>query len=302
MRDARAIRDQLGLPDLKAFAGDLVVVPRWQVILSLLVPWICFAIYLLAAMLNWWPIAVLAVVLLSFFTYGSISHDLVHRNLGLSRRANDVLLCVTELLALRSGHAYQAAHWHHHARFPSDDDVEGAAASMTFLRSIAEGFILQPKLYFWALRQPNGRKAFIWFEGIVCVLLIITSIAVTPWTMVPVIYVGLVIAGSWIIPLVTSYIPHQVLPEASAKKSESSHAGALPDAALRQTKLFRGWALSVIAIEHLYHLEHHLYPQVPHHHWAELAHRLDPYFEQAGLKAIRLGRRQERRHRANSTQ
>jgi fatty acid desaturase len=28
--------------------------------------------------------------------------------------------------------------------------------------------------------------------------------------------------------------------------------------------------LSLLALEHLYHLEHHLHPQVPHHHWPEL--------------------------------
>ncbi len=31
-------------------------------------------------------------------------------------------------------------------------------------------------------------------------------------------------------------------------------------------------------------LEHHLYPQVPSHHLAELARGLDPFFEQAGVR------------------
>jgi hypothetical protein len=43
-------------------------------------------------------------------TYGSTSPDLVHSNRGLSRTANNILLGLVELLALRSGHAYQAAY------------------------------------------------------------------------------------------------------------------------------------------------------------------------------------------------
>jgi beta-carotene hydroxylase len=46
--------------------------------------------------------------------------------------------------------------------------------------------------------------------------------------------------------------------------------------------------VSVIALEHLYHLEHHLYPAVPHHNWPRLAKRLDPYFEAMGITPIKL--------------
>ena len=57
---------------------------------------------------------------------------------------------------------------------------------------------------------------------------------------------------------------------------------------LTRTRLFRGRVLSLLAVEHLYHLEHHLYPQVPHHNWPELARRLDPCFEKLGVRPIKL--------------
>jgi beta-carotene hydroxylase len=38
----------------------------------------------------------------------------------------------------------------------------------------------------------------------------------------------------------------------------------------------------------LYHLEHHLYPAVPHHHWPELARRLDPYLDAADIAPVKL--------------
>ena len=80
----------------------------------------------------------------NFVTYGSISHDLVHRSLGLPRTLNDLLLCVIELLALRSGHAYRAAHLHHHARYPHIDDVEATVARESWLGALAGGVMLSP--------------------------------------------------------------------------------------------------------------------------------------------------------------
>jgi len=81
------------------------------------------------------------------------------------------------------------------------------------------------------------------------------------------------VMGAWVIPLVTSYIPHN--PEGRT--------------AIFQTRLFRGKVASIIALEHLYHLEHHLYPKVPHHNWPKLARRLDPYFRVAGVEPVVLG-------------
>jgi beta-carotene hydroxylase len=84
------------------------------------------------------------------------------------------------------------------------------------------------------------------------------------------IYVSMMVMGSWITPLVTSYLPH------------------VPDEAteLFQTRAFRGVMTSVLAVEHLYRLEHHLYPSVPHTNWPALAKRLDPYLHKAGVKPV----------------
>jgi len=53
---------------------------------------------------------------------------------------------------------------------------------------------------------------------------------------------------------------------------------------LTRTRRFRGKVAAVLFRQHLYHLEHHLYPKVPHHHWAALAQRLDPFLDRAGVK------------------
>ena len=260
------------LPELSKLAPELAGITRFQRIFSLALPFSFSAAYFLFATLRWWPLAVLSLIALSFVTYGSISHDLVHRNLGLRRFVNDLFLSLIELLALRSGHAYRAAHLHHHARFPNDDDIEGAASGMSLLRTLFEGMIFQPKIWYWAVRRARHQRPLIWLEGCCCIFFIGLSLMLYSITPIFLVYVVLMIMGSWIIPLITSYIPHD-------PRGEN---------ALLQTRLYRGKIISIIALEHTYHLEHHLYPAVPHHNWPKLAKKLDPFFKSAGLKPIKI--------------
>ena len=113
------------LPRFNEVATDLIYLPRSRVIWGLALPFLWIAFYCVFASLGWWVAAIGCLVCLSFVTYGSISHDLVHGNLGLPRRWNGLLLSLIELLSLRSGHAYRLAHLYHHARYPHDDDIEG---------------------------------------------------------------------------------------------------------------------------------------------------------------------------------
>ena len=260
------------LHNLQELAPELFLITTPRRVFTLLLPFLYVALYFVFATLRWWPLAVLSLVALSFVTYGSISHDLVHRNLGLRKSVNDLFLSVIELLALRSGHAYRIAHLHHHARFPHSDDIEGAAAKMSLPRTLFEGVIFQFKIWFWAVKRPKQDRTLILLEGCVCLFLFILSLVLYSVTPIFLVYVVLMIMGSWIIPLITSYIPHN-------PQGESE---------LFQTRLFRGKVVSIIALEHTYHLEHHLYPSVPHHNWPQLARRLDPFFQEAGLKPIRL--------------
>jgi beta-carotene hydroxylase len=182
-------------------------------------------------------------------------------------------LSVIEVITLRSGHAYQAAHLNHHARFPHDDDIEADAARMSFARALLEGIVFQFRIYAWALRANRGKRSWIVGEGIAVTVIVVGTIAALPYTVAPGVYVGLMIAGSWTIPLITSYLPHD--------------AGA--DDYLHQTRAFRGCVARIVALDHLYHLEHHLYPAVPHQNWPRLARRLDPWFHAAGIRPVRIG-------------
>jgi beta-carotene hydroxylase len=185
---------------------------------------------------------------------------------------NDWILSLIELLALRSGHAYQAAHLHHHARYPHRDDVEGAAARMSFPRALAEGVNFPYRIWLWAIKHTDRGKAWLYGEGIACLALVTLAIFLAPITPVILVYVILIIMGAWLNPLITAYLPH----EPDAKEE------------IFQTRVFRGVVASLVAWEHLYHLEHHLFPAVPHHNWPKLAKRLDPFLEEAGIKPIKF--------------
>lgn len=246
---------------------------RWQVTRAIGLPFMAFGGFWLFAGSGHWTPAVLSLAVLSFVTYGSTSHDLVHGSLGLKRLPNDVLLSAIELIALRSGHAYQVAHLNHHARFPHEDDIEAHASRMSLARALLEGVVFQFRIYAWAMRNPRGRRRWIIGEGIAVLAMMLAAIAALPWTILPAAYAGLMIAGSWTIPLITSYVPHD------AEAADVLH----------RTRVFRGLVARIVAVDHLYHLEHHLYPAVPHQNWPRLAGRLDPWLAAAGIKPVRIG-------------
>lgn len=69
------------LPTLADLGVDLLRISRARRVISLAIPFVCAAAYFVFATMRLWPLAVAALVYLSFVTYGSISHDLVHRTL-----------------------------------------------------------------------------------------------------------------------------------------------------------------------------------------------------------------------------
>ena len=142
----------LDLPTLAELGHDLLDTTPTQRFISLTRPFIFVGLYMLFAVLGWWPLAILAVMLL-FISIVASAHDLVHRTLGLPRWLNDVMLALIGMLVLESGHAYQITHLQHHRRFPHDDDPEGDPARMSFWRAILEGPIFLFRLWLWAWRR-----------------------------------------------------------------------------------------------------------------------------------------------------
>jgi beta-carotene hydroxylase len=272
-RNPHAARWPASMPPLSLLGLDLLDVTPAQRQYALILPLVSAVALGFCTALGLPVAAVLAAAAYTFYSYGSTSHDLVHGNLGLPRRLNHLLLSVIELAGLRSGHAYQAAHLQHHARFPQADDVEGAAAHGNWIGAILAGPLHQVRIWCWAVRHARRYRPWIIAEGLACLAMLLGAVAAWPMTRVPSAYLALVVLGSWTFPLITSYLPHD--PRG-------------PDA-LRWTRRFRGNVAAVLFRQHLYHLEHHLYPAVPHQHWPQLAARLDSHLDRAGVKPIVLG-------------
>jgi beta-carotene hydroxylase len=104
---------------------------------------------------------------------------------------------------MRSGHAYRAAHLHHHARYPHEDDIEGEASRFSFWRTILSGPLHTPRIWLWALNNGRRYRKRISIEISLCLLLGMLAVLACRWTWVPLVYVALVVSGSWTFPLMT---------------------------------------------------------------------------------------------------
>ncbi len=250
---------------------DLLQLNLSQKIWTLIKPFLFTALYFFCAINGMWVLAVCSVIILLFVTYVSTSHDLLHRTLGLNKRINNILLTVIEMLVLRSGQAFKICHLNHHKKFPGLDDIEGLPAHMTFIRTLLEGPVYLFRLYFWAWKKAKKEeKTILFIEGSWFVILTSVSIIILPQTPVLLFYILLVLTGGWAYPLFTVYIPH------NANEKDP----------VLQTKAFRGRIISAVFAGHNYHLEHHLYPMVPHQNWHKLAKRLDSHLQESGIKPI----------------
>lgn len=262
------------VPPLAVLGTDLTMTSAWQRRVALARPFLGVVAYVLLVRegLRWLaPLAVFGV----FVGVVAVTHDLVHGNLGLSRRQTEWALFVTGALLLESGHAYRTTHLRHHAAFPGPDDPEGDPARMTLWRAVLYGPVFLPKLWWWAWGKQRGRRvqrAWLLAEALFAAGFVGAGIVVGRWTLAPLAYAGLAWVGSWVYPLLTVHLPHR----------------GYGDSPLTQTHTLRGRLIPALFLELTYHLEHHLYPQVPSHHLAELARRLEPYFERAGVKPRRV--------------
>ena len=260
-------------PVIEELGLDLLGVGKWECFGSLSMPFVFVFAFFLAGSHGWWPVSLLCAMGHSFFTYGSISHDLVHRTLRLPVWLNETLLFLIEATGFRSGHAYRATHLNHHQKFPHEDDVEARTATFGLVWTLLDGVVTQPRLWWWALRNNSGRaRVIVAAEGAVILALLVGCVVAWSYSRLPAAYAALTIAGSWLFPFITVYIPHN---------AAGRHA-------LEHTRWFRGRVLALLALDHLYHLEHHLYPQVPHQRWATLAKRLAPHLSAQGVKPVVL--------------
>lgn len=260
------------LPKLEELGLDLLTTTRRQRWLALARPYLGFACYIVAACLGlWWLTPVL--VFLIFVAVVTVTHDVVHRSLGLNQRQSEWALFLMGLILMESGHAYRATHVQHHKYFPAEEgqDPEGYPAHLRLAGAIFYGPVFLYRLWWWAFRRNRkqpGQRAWLIVEALLPLVVVSGGIVLWPITPAVLLYAVMAIVGSWVYPLLTVYLPHK----------------DYGDTPLTQTHTLRGRVIPALFLELTYHLEHHLYPQVPSHNLAQLARRLDPFFREAGVQ------------------
>ena len=257
------------IPRLSDLGTDLLVTTRRRRAFTLSLPYVGVALFA-AAMVSglWWATPLIAFGI--FVAVVTATHDVVHRALGLGSVATEIALFLLGAVLLESGHAYRATHLQHHRRFPSPDDPEGRPASMSLLGAVLYGPVFLPRLWAWAFRRASrGRRAWLLAEAALPFAAVGAGVLVWRGLLV---YATMMIVGSWVYPLLTVHLPHR-------------RYGEDP---LTQTHTLRGRVVPALFLELTYHLEHHLYPQVPSHNLGELARRLDPFLEAAGVHPRRV--------------
>jgi beta-carotene hydroxylase len=146
---------------------------------------------------------------------------------------------------------------------------------MSFWRAVLQGPLFLPRLWIWAFQKtkqdPRQRR---WLLAEAAWALALPAAGIVLWPMTPavLVYAILAVVGSWSYALLTVHLPHR-------------DYGETP---LTQTHTLRGTIIPALFLELTYHLEHHLYPQVPSHNLPKLASRLEPYFRQAGVEPRRV--------------
>jgi fatty acid desaturase len=258
------------MPTLHELGTDLLITTPRQRVMALLRPYVGVALFVIAALLGWWGLTPL-IIFGIFVAVVTATHDVVHRTLGLTDRQTDVWLFLLGLVLLESGHAYRMTHRQHHRLFPSPEDPEGYPADLSFIGAVLYGPVFLVRLWCWSFRRADRSTRSVLVVEASAPILAVTA-GVVYWSVAPgiLVYAAMAIAGSWVYPLLTVYLPHH----------------DYGDEPLAQTRTLRGRIIPAIFLELTYHLEHHLYPQVPSHHLPELARRLDPYFAANGVRPV----------------
>ena len=258
------------LPTIHDLGTDLLVTTPRQRRLALARPYVGVGLFVVVAWLSWWwftPLVVFGI----FVAVVTATHDVVHRTLGLNERQTDIWLFLMGLVLLESGHAYRLTHRQHHRLFPSPEDPEGYPANLSFVGAVLYGPVFLVRLWCWSFARADSRtRRWLMLEASVPFGAVLGGIAV--WSVTPYVlgYAVMAIVGSWVYPLLTVYLPHH----------------DYGDEPLTQTRTLRGRLIPAVFLELTYHLEHHLYPQVPSHRLPELARRLDPYLAAAGVRPV----------------
>lgn len=235
---------------------DLQQLKRTQILkeLCLGLPWL--GAMWGCAMMNWW-IAALGFAFVFFLVGLRLVHDAFHHNLGIGRGGHDAILVVLSVLMGSSMHAIQFNHLRHHKHCMDDEDIEAWSARQPAYKALLFGpyFPWLLHKHAWLKGHAKTRRWMLLEGGLFVgfgVASIIFDVKVLQFHLVT------MLVGQCFTAFFAVWTVHH--------DCDRSHYIA---------RTIRGRFKSVMTFNMFYHVEHHLFPQVPTCHLPQLAQRLD---------------------------
>lgn len=227
---------------------DALALTNGQRALELARPWVLLAIFAALAWVRWWLVALPVAGATCFAAFVQM-HDAIHSSLGLSKRANDIVLSLSGLLLLKSGHALRATHLRHHGKCLGEDDPEGAPATWPLHRALLRGPFHILALRIEALRIAPRTRGIQLVETLATAVVLAGAIALHSMagSEAGLAYWLVAATISSLMPIWAAYLPHRLASRHPAVRA----AGRIAQA----------W--TPIVTSFAFHHAHHRRPKVP---------------------------------------
>lgn len=237
---------------------DLRAYQSWEVIKELLLPapWLLLSLW---ATTNGWYLMTIVAAFYFFLTGLRVTHNAFHYCLGLSKQVTDCVMFVLSILMLGSLHAVQYTHLLHHRHCLSELDVEGAVARQGFWEALLKGPLFPIHVHRAACLGASA-KQLQWIKSELCGNLLWLLCIWFWWDSdaLKIHSVLMMVAYSFSAFFAVWTVHH-----------DCDHESWDNSRTLRSK-----WKCTLF-YNMFYHIEHHLYPQVPTCHLPELARRID---------------------------
>jgi fatty acid desaturase len=236
---------------------DLVGLNRLEVINELTLPLPWFFLSLCFAHFHLYVIA-LGFSFIFFLTGLRVVHNAHHYALGIPQRATEWVMFILSFLMLGSMHAVQVNHLRHHLYFMDKEDIEAVSARLKWWQAILIGPLFPFLLNHKAL-SVGTRRQVIWMKA------------------------ELFMSGLMILSAYSLYLPGEFKYHISTMLVGQCLTAFFAvwtvhhdcDRYNQIARTIRNRIKTLITFSMFFHVEHHLFPNVPTCHLHRIAERLD---------------------------
>lgn len=214
-------------------------------------------------------VVALALVPLCYGWSLTLVHHMIHGALGASGPLRHAALAVGGAIALNSGHALRATHLQHHRTELDAPDPEGEIELVAWSHIPLEATLFRYRLWAWAWREGRDRG---WIAAEAAAHMTAVGWALTHLSH----ELALVVLAVWFADVVFAVL--------AGKGPQTNWGRPAPTPLITIRTRWTRWLL----LSHNWHLEHHLYPEVPLPRLAQVAPVVAPVLAERGALVKRL--------------